>query len=87
MNAHNLRELRLQLSWNWVPTRHSPSEGHVPFPIENVRNVMLRKQSQLRVVGIGRVLYKVRLSDHIWIDPPSYRHFHNRETEIGRAHV
>lgn len=71
--ARNLRELRTHMGWvpvhsfgaprtGWVPV-HSfggPRTGHTTlFEMEHAREMMLRKDSHLRVVGIGRVLYTV----------------------------
>ncbi|KAI0944059.1 hypothetical protein AcV7_001980 [Taiwanofungus camphoratus] len=54
-NGHNLRRLRLHSSW--VPSRFGPEQVTVPFTPEHARKMMLRDDSRLRVVGLGRVLY------------------------------
>ncbi|KZT03905.1 uncharacterized protein LAESUDRAFT_738050 [Laetiporus sulphureus 93-53] len=54
-NGHNLRQLRLYTTW--VPTRYGTEEITIPFEIEHAKNMMLRKGSRLRIIGIGRVVY------------------------------
>jgi len=54
-NARHLRVLRMQTSW--VPSRHGLDQLDIPFGTDHARKMMLRENSQLRVIGIGKVLY------------------------------
>ncbi|KZT72406.1 hypothetical protein DAEQUDRAFT_664356 [Daedalea quercina L-15889] len=55
--GRNLRELRLHTSW--VPSRYGTEQTTIPFKLENARNLMLRDESRIRVIGVGRELYTV----------------------------
>lgn len=57
-NGLNLHQLRLYTSW--VPTRYGSERVTVPFTIVDARKMMLRDQSRLRVIVIGRDMYTGR---------------------------
>ncbi|OCH93519.1 hypothetical protein OBBRIDRAFT_790230 [Obba rivulosa] len=54
-SAQYLRILRLQTSW--VAFHNGLDRCVIPFGTEDARKMMLRKDSQLRVISVGKVLY------------------------------
>lgn len=57
-NGRKLRELRFHTTW--VSSCYGIEQIKIPFELENARNLMLRDNSRIRVIGVGRALYTVR---------------------------
>ena len=58
--ADNLRELKINLN-NWMQSRKNKAFAESDGVRDSVRRAMLRQDSVLRVIGIGCVVYQVRI--------------------------